>query len=198
MNDFNLHYEPEDLELANSLGLNFHGSIMPEEWAGLYRFTIDNNLTRIVEIGSYVHVSSLAFLMALKKLGKGLLVCIDPNFPNKNFKSDNPDVKLIKIEDYSENVLPILNQSFDLSFVDGNHGKFEVLQDINNSRKVVVPDGYIVMHDSNYRPTQRGMRMAFGAGHSVGTINLSPTVVKCKNGRLNGIAIYKNLPQSSL
>lgn len=176
------YYEDSDIKLAKKIVTNFSLAIKIEEWAGLYRFVINNKLTKIVEIGSLNHASSLAFLTALKHLGGGRLICVDIKFLNKEFEYNEPNIQFIRIEKSSTDVLPILNNDQDLSFIDGDHGTEQVILDIKNSLNIVKPNGYLIMHDANYKRVYRGIKHMFG---NIPVINLS------KPSKFHGVSIYK-------
>jgi len=139
-------------------------------------------LKNIVEIGSFNHTSSLAFLTALKYLGGGRLICIDIKFNNK-LEYNDENIKIIRIEKSSTDVLPILKDNDnDLSFIDGGHGTNQVITDIKNSLKTVKSGGYLIMHDANYKRVYNGIKYMFGP---IPVINLS------KPSKFHGVSIYK-------
>lgn len=153
-------YKPADIELAvdtlREYDAKCHGSIFYEEWAFLYRFVRHYKPRIILEIGSFYHVSSLAFLTGLShNKNKGKLISVDINFPRElEFKDKN--VKWVKIKSPSNDIVPALSD-IDLSFVDGAHGADNVKDDFSNSLNVLSDQGYIIVHDLNYEPTVKGI-----------------------------------------
>lgn len=160
-------YRQGDIELAvdtlrsydirnNPRDCNRSGSIFIEEWAYLYRFIRSNKIRSMVEIGSWYHVSSLAFLTALSHNGGGSLISVDLNFP-LDLEFRNGNVKWTKIKGSSFNIIKTLDDT-ELVFVDGAHGSSAVEIDCRNSLSILKSGGYLIVHDINYNPTIEGIK----------------------------------------
>lgn len=150
----------DDLELASDIckkcNRNVHGSIWLEEWAYLYRMVMSNSIKSILEIGSFYHLSSTAFLQGLKDNdSNGYLMSLDIKYPEPDFKYDYDN--WIKLEMSSFDVVPSLISKFDMVFVDGEHSYNAASIDINNAKKIINDNGFILVHDSNYEPVKKAI-----------------------------------------
>jgi predicted O-methyltransferase YrrM len=162
-----MNIKDDDIKFAKTICEKYHrkvsGSIWLEEWAYLYRLIIDHNIKSVLEIGSFHHLSSTAFLQGLKDNGSnGHLMSIDINYPEPEFEFEGNTPIWTKLQMSSFDVLPSLISGFDLIFVDGEHSYNAASTDINNAKNIVNKDGFIIVHDSNYGPVKRAINDNLG------------------------------------
>jgi len=146
--------------MINRRGLKQELSIWIEEWSYLYQQTVIRKPKSILEIGSYKHFSSLAFLEGLLRNGSGYLVSLDIKFMLPDFYVDG--ASWIKIQESSHSVMPKMISKFDMILVDGCHGYNETFYDIINSIKLLNKGGVIYVHDANYGRVQKAIKRTMG------------------------------------
>ncbi len=119
-----------------------------------------NDITNILEIGSYEGRSAIFFL---KKFLNSKITCVDTwlgsdehdkkEFINieKNFdlntKYFSKIKKLVKFKTTSDEFFNMNNDNFDLIYVDGDHNAQQVSKDINNSWNILNKGGYLILDD---------------------------------------------------
>lgn len=112
----------------------------------LIEYTKDSN-TKLLEIGSFHGISTEVFL--LKDLEVVAIDPLDNGTYSREFISKcilYPKFSLIK--GYSPKDLGILKDStFDMVYIDGEHDSESARADIEISRRLVKPDGWITGHD---------------------------------------------------
>ncbi len=123
-------------------------------------FKYSNDISDILEIGSYEGRSAIFFLKTFKN---SKITCVDTwsgsdehlkqnfNIIEANFdintKSYQDDNRLKKIKNTSNDFFSNNFKSFDLIFVDGDHSSEQVKKDINNSWKMLNNGGYLILDD---------------------------------------------------
>jgi predicted O-methyltransferase YrrM len=180
-----MNYTEKDLKLAHSITKKFNlsvwGSIWIEEWAYLYNLVKKHKPKSIIEIGSFYHLSSTAFLKGIEDNKTGHLLSLDISFPNPEFTY--PNVLWTKLEASSHDILPKLINKYDMVFIDGDHSAEAVIKDIKNSLKILSHNGIIVMHDTNYPPTRAAIKSI---------LNDKVKYWSFKKDKFHGIGIYKS------
>jgi SAM-dependent methyltransferase len=115
-----------------------------------------------LEIGSFEGRSALWLLEHLNCQ----LTCIDPFLGagteirfDHNVALRQLTTRVTKLKGFSEDVLPNLNQTFDLIYIDGNHSAASVLLDAVLSWRLLKPKGMMIFDDylwqHNPRVSQR-------------------------------------------
>ncbi len=126
----------------------------PEEYALLGKYV---DLTE----GDYLEIGSMCGIIATslaEKYPHRTFVCVD-NFSEgqdtiagekqvflQNVREHNLQ-NVVLVEGDSLEVVPRLNRTFDVAFIDGNHAYEYVLNDALNSYRWVKPGGFLVFHD---------------------------------------------------
>ena len=153
-------------KIENQIYSDFKSFNLQEKWFcnNLYYlnnyFKNSNDVSDILEIGSYEGRSAIFFLKTFKNSN---ITCVDTwsgsdehlkkNFDiieanfDTNTKSYQDDNRLKKIKNTSNDFFSNNFQSFDLIFVDGDHSSGQVKKDINNSWKILNNGGYLILDD---------------------------------------------------
>jgi predicted O-methyltransferase YrrM len=136
-------------------------SITIEEWLFINKYVKDKQPKNIIEIGSYMYTSSLAFIKAMP--GDAHLTSIDFSHEhNKIELEESVEKRWIKITSDSRDALPRLRaKSYDLIFIDGTHTADAVEDDLKNALELLTPDGSILFHDINNAKVREGMSRVF-------------------------------------
>lgn len=146
------------------------GWLTPIEVIKLYesaqRAILETSINKICEIGSYKGKSTVILAKVIKNHGSGKLISVDPHENTYTQKTHNsnasslPDLKknITKfklktfveiVQDYSSAYMPkLLDESFALIFIDGDHEYRQVARDFEISFKKTSWNGYIAMHDA--------------------------------------------------
>jgi len=128
-------------------------SDMRENLLPLYSFIVGANAKRVLEIGTSDGTSTLALLKAAHEI-EGHVTSIDI--------SDVPVAEALVnhfqlrsrwkfIQGNSHDVLPRLRAEgnvYDFVFVDGDHSYEGALKDVIDVAAMLIPDGFLVLHDS--------------------------------------------------
>lgn len=136
-----------------------------------------NTKFNLLEIGLAYGTSSIIMLNQLLKLkGKVDYTVIDANqtqqwksigfkhmkqyiqIKNKNHKK-NINVELI--EDYSQVAMPKLRKKYDFIFIDGSHDKNIVIQDLENSHKLLKKCGLVLLDDVRHEGVKQAILVFF-------------------------------------
>ena len=132
-------------------------TVTPEEWNFLYKLTIDRRPGAILEIGSYIYTSSLAFLRAMKICDQTILVSID--LAHREFKYDKIGDRWIRLTGESQIIMPNLEQKFDMIFIDGRHDVAGCSDDFTNALCLLNSGGIIIFHDANNRNVKKAIKL---------------------------------------
>lgn len=135
------------------------------EGEAAYRTILKHNARRVLEIGVAYGVSTLFILQALRELGEGHLIGLDP-FQIENYHDIGLlNVKRAGYEDlftfrkmYSQDALPeylIAGDKFDFIVIDGHHTFEQAMLDFYYSEKIIEVGGHIMFHDVAYYPAVR-------------------------------------------
>ena len=158
----------EAVEIAKEKTNLNHSEIKKEIYNGSIKFKDIYFLEKlkaktILEIGSYVGISSKILLEILKPIK---LVSIDPNIKHRIFKYPREIYELLN-KKYIENksIEPIngffrtggfpiikLNQKFDLIFIDADHNYDSIKNDFFESLELLNNNGTILIHDVHTWP----------------------------------------------
>jgi len=132
----------------------FHQAILPAEWVFLYELTLQHKSKNILEIGCYYYTSSLAFLAAMQDLEETQFYCVDILHRFQKYKYPIPEVesRWHRIKGRSQAVVPTLDVKFDLIFIDGQHDKAAVDEDMKNCMERLSDGGVLIIHDVNHAP----------------------------------------------
>lgn len=129
--------------------------------------------TKCLEIGSWTGGSSMIMGNELKRIGKGILYCVDtwkgaPNYDAERYDRErnalNRDwvyktfLRNIKVSRLNSYVIPIRKssnnaikdfpkESFDLVFIDGDHAYGQFKRDLENYKELVKVDGILCGDD---------------------------------------------------
>lgn len=115
---------------------------------------LSNNTDTVVEIGAWQGFSSLILgrTLACNSL-KGMLVTVDINKQaltrSRNFTKSIPiEHVLIEVDSLNLDLNPYLKgRKVGLAFIDGNHDYKWALNDIKKCSDILIPYGFIVVHD---------------------------------------------------
>jgi len=159
------------------------GWLMEPEARLLYRLA--SNLppgSVIVEIGSYHGKSTLALCFGAQ-VSSSTVYAIDPHehyidemadtvqfnrIDNQSFlknmaKAGVGDIlKVINLS--SDDLLPAWRTPIDLLWIDGRHNQRSINADTKNYGAYVKPDGYMLLHDSNWGHVKKRVSELAGAG----------------------------------
>ena len=131
-------------------------SVTPAEWEILH--VQAQNRRNILEIGSYLYTSSLAFITAMQALPECILTSIDPVHRDMDLRDDALQRRWLRIIGYSEDVMPQLRpHAYDLIFVDGVHNTPAVMGDFQRGLKLLSEGGTIIFHDVNHWKIRKGL-----------------------------------------
>ena len=166
--NFLLNYKSKkkSSKIENQIYSDFKSFNFKEKWFcnNLYYlnnyFKYSNDISNILEIGSYEGRSAIFFLKMFKN---SKITCVDTwsgsdehlkqNFSiietnfDTNTKLYQNENRLKKIKTTSNVFFSNNFQSFDLIFVDGDHSSDQVKKDINNSWKILNNGGYLILDD---------------------------------------------------
>lgn len=118
-----------------------------------------NKTLRVVEIGLAYGTSALVIINEIIKYKyKTRYIVVDPNQTKqwdsiginniKQFlKHMKKKLKIKLIEQYSTVAMPALRKKCDISFIDGSHDEKVVIEDINNSDRLLLINGLIIIDD---------------------------------------------------
>ena len=143
---------------------NRRWSIRNVEWYILNHLANDiKGPGHILEIGSFRFVSTTAFFEAMENNQDLKLTTIDMKYPNAKFKH-KPEVedRWTKLTGSSRNILPSLEGSFNLIFVDGDHKYAGAKADFEDAIRLRAPGGYIIAHDTQSKVLRGAFDEVFG------------------------------------
>jgi hypothetical protein len=153
-------------KIENKVQFYVKAGINQEEGSFLYNLVFDKNLHKCLEIGMANGISSIYICTALKKLGLGILVSIDP-FQTTQWKSNGLElIADYKVKTYhkliqkkSFDALPELlkrnEKTFDLVFIDGWHTFDYTLVDIFFAVLLMKIGGYMIVDDALHPGVQQ-------------------------------------------
>jgi predicted O-methyltransferase YrrM len=155
-------------EQGNSIDL--HSSISIEEADFISKMVADHHLTKAVEIGCAMGISSLAIADALGKSENSAHYILDPNQKsqwnnigvNNLRKAGYSNFKLI--EDYSELALPEMVRQgikLDFGFIDGWHTFDHTLLDFFYINRMLTPGGVVIIDDVQMPAVNRAARYIY-------------------------------------
>ena len=158
------------------LGFDIEGWFTKREAACLYLLSsqVRNPTPVVVEIGSYMGLSSMIFAKGLKEKLLGKVYCIDPwestvpsltddmrvtvkNLEDQGLSLYNSFIKNMKLagvspwivptRGYSSGIVKNWSKSIDLLFIDADHSYEATLSDFNNWIHFLKRDGIVILHD---------------------------------------------------
>lgn len=126
--------------------------------------------TRLVEIGRARGGSTYVIASALRSLGHGRLVSVDPNCLAEHRISPALKTRLAEwvdfIDGYSPYVLPeaetLAGGKFDFAFIDGDHSFIACERDITGVLPHLAPGAFILLHDAHFGGVQEAISVALG------------------------------------
>ena len=140
--------------------INVYEACFISKLINIYINTYKKNKTlRVVEIGLAYGTSALVIINEIIKYKyKTRYIVVDPNQTKqwnsiginniKQFlKHMRKKLKIKLIEQYSQIAMPKLRKKCDISFIDGSHDEKIVIEDINNSDKLLLINGLIIIDD---------------------------------------------------
>lgn len=151
---------------------SFPSSLAPSQGKQLFDFIIDSKPENVVEIGSYIGVSSLWIGAALEKNGGGSLSAIDlflpkiPNLPHHcgfiddsfAYARNHADaaglskfIRFYKVLSwqFARDIRRYIQKDIDFLFIDGDHSVIGCLDDFVTFYPFVREGGKILLHDIN-------------------------------------------------
>ena len=139
-------------------------SIRNVEWCIINHLANDiEGPGHILEIGSFRFVSTTAFLEAMENNPDLKLTTIDVDYPNVEFKHEpGTEARWTKLTGSSRSIMPLLEDKFDLIFVDGDHRHVGAKADFEDAIKLRAPGGRIVAHDTQSEPLRAVFDEMFG------------------------------------
>ena len=131
----------------------------------------------ILEIGLAYGTSSIIMLNQLLKLkGKVDYTVIDANqteqwksigynhmkqyIQHKN-KNNKKNIKIELIEDYSQIAMSKLRKKYNFIFIDGSHDEKIVIQDLENSHKILKKNGLVILDDVRHEGVKQAIIVFF-------------------------------------
>ena len=166
-------------------------TVTPDEWVFLNELTMNKKSKNILEIGSFIYTSSLAFLKAMIELKDTYLTSIDPTHGEFSTNDKSLDKRWFRITGNSEDILPRLQKkTYDLIFIDGVHTAEAVKNDFKNSLELLIEDGLIVFHDINNREVRNGMLSVFDE-------DIFHWINRNEQSNSKGIAVFYDNPQDN-
>lgn len=141
---------------GNSYYVN-EGSVDEEESTFLYNFAVNNKIERILEIGFNGGLSSAAFLCAPGTHVTSFDIGFWPYVLSAKqlIDSEFPDRHTLIIGN-SLSTVPrhFSHRTYDLAFIDGGHDYNTAYGDIQNCKRLVSENGYVIIDDYNYSSVQ--------------------------------------------
>lgn len=166
---------------------NMHGWCSPEKAEELARRIIEIKAFTCLEIGAYAGRSLIAMALALKHLGGGCAIGIDPwesDASIKGFEGDAANrewwskcdhdmifrlcrahIKLygadnvILLPHTSQEARKMIHPPLDLLHIDGNHSEEQSVFDVENYVPLVRSGGTVVFDDTNWSTTARAQQL---------------------------------------
>jgi predicted O-methyltransferase YrrM len=136
-----------------------------------------NTKINILEIGLAYGTSSIIMLNQLIHLKNKIeYTIIDPNqtkqwnqiglkhihsYLKLKHKNNNKNIIIDLKEEYSQNSLPKLRIKYDFIFIDGSHDKKIVLQDLENSYKLLKLNGLVLLDDVKHIGVKEAIQLFF-------------------------------------
>lgn len=126
--------------------------IMDETLEKIYEIIGETKLERVLEIGTAQGYSSICFSKLLTQDGK--IDTIERNTENakiakKNIKTVNLEDKINIMEGDAVEILPTLNEKYDMIFIDAAKGKYPFF--LQQSLRLIKPNGIIFADNILYK-----------------------------------------------
>ena len=133
----------------------------------------------LLEIGLAFGTSSIIMLNQLLKLkGSVEYTIIDPNQTEQwnkkglkhihsyiktktNSKTSTKKFKVDLIEEYSQHAMPKLRKKYDFIFIDGSHDEKIVIQDLENSNRLLKKNGLVLLDDVRHEGVKHAVQTFF-------------------------------------
>jgi len=133
------------LEDLRATALKKHVPIIDRDVENFLKFTVvSHDVSRVLEIGSGVGYSALVFAQAM---GKGLVVTVERH--RRRYREAEANIAALKgavdiklLEGDAREILPALEGSFDLIFIDGGKSHYRIFFEL--ALKRLSPGGMIV------------------------------------------------------
>ena len=125
---------------------------------------------RLVEVGRARGGSTFVIASALRAMGRGRLVSVDPNCLAEHRISPALKVRLAPwvdfIDGYAPYVLPeaetLAGGKFDFAFIDGDHSFAACERDIAGTLPHLLPGAWILLHDAHFGGVQEAVASSLG------------------------------------
>jgi len=142
-------------------------SLFQAEGEALYETLKKHDARRVLEIGVAYGVSTLFICQALREMGGGELIGLDPfqieayhDIGLRNVERAGYEDLFTFRKDFSQDVLPeylIAGDTFDFILIDGHHTFEQVMLDFYYSEKIVKVGGHIMFHDVVYPSVRKAL-----------------------------------------
>lgn len=138
---------------------------MDEQARMLHNCAIDAPIANFLEVGTFVGRSA-SVIGQVAKLRNGFLICVDWFAKGQSYWNDRSVVykdtlisfrenmeklglndRIITLRGRSENVLPLVQGSFGMVYIDGGHFEKPLTGDLNWAWEHTVKNGFICLHD---------------------------------------------------
>ena len=167
------------------------GCLSVEQGAVLYTLAAHPPSTgTVVEIGSFLGRSTCWLAAGVRHAGRGRVVGIDPHTGHErppvhlehedtfaalmhHVRRAELDDRVTLIREPSAKVASQWQEPIDLLWIDGSHDYEDVLNDLDNFARHVVPEGHVALHDTRGRRfpgVRRAMREFFRTHRHFGCV----------------------------
>lgn len=152
------------------------GHISPHELVTLNEYAEKVERGHVVEIGSFLGLSTMALALGVETKEKIRVYAIDPHDSYTDVSDVNPNYKQkygsVDMSTFLENIVAqnahykifpvalssnevVWERPIGLLFIDGAHDYYSVLDDFDSFHLNIVPGGYLIFHDSEWDGPKR-------------------------------------------
>src|SRR5581483_11266873 len=131
--------------------------LTPSERLTIYQLVFSLMPERVIEIGTLHGGSCQIICAAMDDVGKGSLVCIDPQ-PDIWIDWETVAHRATLLKGFSPQIIPqahdVAGGDFDLAYIDAGHAYEEVRADVLGCLPFMAPDSYMLFHDAHHPPVK--------------------------------------------
>jgi predicted O-methyltransferase YrrM len=135
--------------------------MLPPERVLLYSMVFGTRPERCLEIGTLHGGSAMITVAALDDIGRGKLVCIDPEPQVTPETWAGVEHRATLLKGFSPQILAEAEKTaggkFEVALIDGDHSHAGVIRDVVGVMDVLAEGGYMLMHDAHYDEVRAGI-----------------------------------------